>query len=62
MNEDTCIHCGQTAYKSVLAGPLCRAHYIRWLEIQLGPWVKFSENYQQAGGYTPLPYYFKKWS
>jgi hypothetical protein len=49
MNENaTCIHCGQPAYKGTLHGDLCRLHYIAWLEKQLGVWVKYSQNYQQA--------------
>jgi hypothetical protein len=53
----TCHKCGEPVYKSVSEGALCRAHYIAWLEKQLGVWVKFSNNYQTAmkDGWKPTP-------
>jgi hypothetical protein len=39
---------------SVRDGPLCRLHYVIWLEKQLGRWVIYSQNYKQAKQ-TPVP-------
>jgi hypothetical protein len=52
-----CHKCNQPGYKQVLEGWLCRQHYVIWLEALLGPWTKYSNEYQKAvkDGYQPTP-------
>ena len=54
---EPCIHCGQPGYKSVLAGWLCRGHYILLLEQHLGEHAPKFASYQDAvkGDWIPIP-------
>lgn len=54
----TCYLCGETFYKNIRSGPVCRGHYLRVLEQHLGQHAPKFKSYQQARAdwkAAPLP-------
>jgi hypothetical protein len=54
--DNTCHLCNQPTYKHIRSGPVCRGHYIKALERQLGIHAPKFKSYQQArAGWNPAP-------